>query len=234
MNPEPLEMLAALDGAILQYEKLLSPGEKIWEIAGDKFEHDGGTRQYYYLVCSCLIATADVDTNAQFVKYGEKVGLEVTVRPAMLWEIYMLQDLRSDDQFVMEGGILDMWEDDYDHATAEAAKGSEPCQYTFEVGPEDGGWVFFSPIKCDHFDSHLCCDLDHLLPDWLSGNEVMECTYDLHMHPDTIKMREQEDVDNVVNFGKFSDAKTLEAVSRELAGLGFVPCEFERMAGTRG
>ena len=170
------------------FDRLIEGDKTSWKRV-NKFEYRGGFRRYFYLLKSCLIATVDESI------LGE---LKVMVRPPMLWEQYMLQDLRPNDQYLAED-ITDLQEKHYDFATKEAAKGSEAQQYYFMMGSEDGGWIFFGPHKQEGYDQHLSGDLYDLLPTWLRENEVMECTYD------------------VASAG----SRTLDDIKQELIDLGF-------------
>ncbi len=188
-----LKVIKAVD--LTPFEKLIKGNKTSWKRVS-KFLYRDNVRRYFYLLESCLIATVDDVA-------GE---LKVVVRPPMQWELYMIQDARPQDKYLAEK-CSELWEKHYNFVTAEAAKGSEPQQYTFEVGPEDGGWIFFSPIKCDEYDEHLSGDLDLILPEWLvKSGEVMECIYVINNHP-------------LWRIGQLDDA--LKSIKQELSELGF-------------
>ncbi len=230
-SKECVEMLIeTMNGGLsASFDKLIKGDRTSWK-RFSKFLYRDGVRRYFYLLDSVLIATIDErDPTPEEVKernkrieefegsegispeeiksFLESKMIKIMIRPPMLWEQHMLQDARSEDKWVQED-LGDLWEKYYEFCTIEAAKGSEPQQYTFEVGPDDGGWIFFSPIKCDDFDEHLTGDLDPILPAWLSGNEVMECTYAIDGHP-------------LWTMGKLDDA--LESIRGEMIELGFEP-----------
>lgn len=175
-----------------KFTKLITGNKTDWKRV-TKFKYKNGSRRYFYLLESCLIATVD-----------EVAGnLSVMVRPPMLWEVDMLQTLRPNDDFLQEE-IFDLHDEHYDFATEEAAKGSEPEQYYFQLGEveeDEGVWMFFNPRKLgdDVYDQHLGGDLYDILPEWLRANEEAECSYS--------------------NFG--SEEKSLDDIKQELLGLGF-------------
>ena len=228
------EMMVTPGSISPSFMKLVEGDTTSWKRI-NKFHYDEGVRRYFYLLKSALIATVDEreptseevqDRNKMLEEIGG-VSLEdtkkmlaakmvrVMVRPPMLWEQFMLQDVRPDDKYIQED-LGELWEKYYEFCYCEAAKGSEAQQYTFEVGPDDGGWIFFSPIKCDHFDQHLTGDLDPIIPDWLlKGGEIMECTYAIDEHP-------------LWRMGQLDDC--LEAIQKEMIELGFVHSKIRNYA----
>ena len=230
-----VEMLSnVMDGGLSpSFDKLIMGDRTNWK-RFSKFHYREGVRRYFYLVESCLIATVDErDATAEEMKersdrikalnldeerispeeakkMTESEMVKIMVRPPMLWEQFMLRDARPNDNWVKEE-LGDIWEEYDEFCYVEAGKGSEPQQYTFEIGPHEGGWIFFSPIKCDHFDQHLTGDLDPIIPAWLlKSGEIMECTYAIDEHPLW-----------TMNCG----GDLLEAIKKELTELGFVPCK---------
>ena len=207
------------------FVKLVKGDIKSWKRIS-KFNYRDGVRRYFYLLDSALVATVDerdptseeVSERNKYIEQLEGITPEETremleakmvkimVRPPMLWEQYILQDARGNDKFVQDK-LFDLWEDYYEFCEIESSKGSEPQQYNFEIGPDDGGWIFFTPIKADHYDSHLSSDLDPILPDWAQNQEVQECTWAIDEHP-------------LWNMGQLDDC--LEAIQKELIELGFV------------
>ena len=132
----------------------------------NKFNYINGIRRYFYFTNSCLLATVD-EVNG---------NLTPIVRPPMMWELYMLQNLRQNDDFV-QGDATDIFDEHYDFCMQESSKYSEPEQYCFMMGDDDGGWVEFSPKLCDEYDQHLGGNLYDILPIGIRNEEVMECTY---------------------------------------------------------
>ncbi len=184
-----VKLITATD--LTPFDRLIEGDKTSWKRVS-KFLYRGGIRRYFYLLNSCLIATIDEPLHDGCYQ------LKAMVRPPMLWEIYMLQDLRPNDQYLAED-ITDLQEKHYDFVTKEAAKGSEAYQYYFMMGSEDGGWIFFGPHKQSDYDQHLSGDLYDLLPTWLRENEVMECTYDIES----------------------AGSRTLDDIKQELIDLGF-------------
>lgn len=226
LSAEYVKMLVAvMDGGLSpSFNKLILGERTNWKRIS-KFNYGDGVRRYFYLVKSCLIATVDERKATieevterklkdfegiapeKIKKFLEAKMVKIMIRPPMEWEHIILQDARPEDKWIHEdlGELLEKY---YDFCTIEAAKGSEPQQYTFECGPENDGWIFFSPIKCDHFDQHLTDDLDPILPAWLiKSGEIMKCTYGIDEHP-------------LWRMGQLDDA--LESIKKELIELGFV------------
>jgi len=180
-----LKEIKAVD--LTPFDRLIEGDKKSWKRV-NKFNYRNGIRRYFYLVNSYLIATVDSVAGR----------LYTVVRPPMLWEFYMLMDLRPNDPY-LEEDAQELYEEHYDFVVKESAKGSEAQQYYFMIGNDDGGWVFFNPIRQDGYDQHLGGDLFDLLPVWLRDNEAMECTYD---------------TESVTN-------KPLDDIRQELIDLGF-------------
>lgn len=175
---------------LVLFKSLITNRVDTWKRVS-KFGYRNGTRRYFYLINSCLIATVD-----------EIAGrLYTVVRPPMLWELYMLSDLRPNDNFLMDE-VHEIYDEHYDFITDFAAKYSEAEQYNFMIGDDDGvAWLFFQPIHSKKpYDQHLGGDLYDLLPDWLRDNEEAECSYSA--------------------FG--NEEKTEEEIKQELINLGFV------------
>ncbi len=127
----------------------------------NKFNYINGIRRYFYFTNSCLLATVD-EVNG---------NLTPIVRPPMLWELYMLQNLRHDVDPCEFYDEHDLFCED------ESCKYAEPEQFCFMMGSEDGGWVEFSPKLCDDYDQHIGMWIDDILPPGIQGQEVMESTY---------------------------------------------------------
>jgi len=169
------------------YDRLIQGDKTSWRRV-NKFNYCDGIRRYFYLLNSCLLATVD-DVAGQ---------LHVMVRPPMMWELYMFMELRPNDQY-LEEDAFELYEEHDVFVMKEAARGSEPQQYCFQTGLDNGGWVFFSPIIYKCYDQHLSGDLDSILPAWIRNEETMECTYDLSS----------------------TGSRTLDDVKTELVDLGF-------------
>ena len=164
------DCVALLDQEDLsKFDMLRTSVPAIWKRV-NKFNYKDGLRRYFYLLDSCVIATVDELSDG---------SAKVVVRPPMLWETYMLQSARRDDDFVQEE-LPELYDDNYDFCNQEAAKHSEPEQYYFDMGSEDGGWIFFSPKKYDGYDQHLTGDLYNIVPTAIRDNEECECTYSLY------------------------------------------------------
>ncbi len=151
---------------LTRFSKLIVGPNSEWKRV-NKFKYKDGIRRYFVLTNSCVIATVDE------VDGGLPV---VAVRPPMLWELYMIQEARRDDDFLQED-VHDLYDDEYDFVTRFAAKYSEVEQYKFTIGAEDGGWIFFSPKKYTSYDQHLQGDLYDLLPVSIRDDEVCECMF---------------------------------------------------------
>lgn len=172
---------------LTRFERLIEGNTTDWKRV-NKFNYRFGFRRYFYLLNSCLLATVDSVAGR----------LYTIVRPPMQWELYMLIDLRQNDQYLCENAY-ELYQKHYDFVESEAIKGSEAQQYYFMMGDEDGGWIYFNPHKMDGYDEHLWSDLYHLLPEWLRDDEAMECTYATTLAGD----------------------RTMDEIKQELIDLGF-------------
>ena len=158
-----IELLKSED--LTPFSNLLTNNKIEWKRV-NKFKYKNGIRRYFVLLNSCIIATVD------------EIGgqLNAVVRPPMLWELYMIQNLRPNDSFLQDD-VLELYYEHNDFIVKQSSKYSEPEQYSFSIGDEDGGWIFFSPKMCSDYDQHLSSDLYYILPSSIRDNEECECMY---------------------------------------------------------
>ena len=138
-------LVQEMDGNLsASFNKLIEGDRTNWKRVS-KFHYRNGVRRYFYLVDSALIATVDereatpeeLETIRKELEvmlehgvniddissFEDKTMVKIVIRPPMLWEQYMLQDIRTEDQYVQED-LGELWEKYYDFCIIEAAKGS--------------------------------------------------------------------------------------------------------------